>query len=536
MSPVSHEIDLAAPLPEQMCYHTRTSTHIRSPALTQAEPDPPLVTTPMANLSRPELVFAFVSPLGTDSDSLVAKLTAALSDVGYDSTPIHLSGQLTPPPVSRKKAESDAAHHYRRLMIAGNRLCAATNNPYSVALLGVKAIRERRTQAPSNTTSPPRGDAFLIRSLKRPAEVSLLRQIYSDRLFVIGAYASRSSRAAALKKRVTTPTFSGPKVDKVVDELLDLDQFDDDEKFGQNVGATFHLADAFIEAHDKATIEASAKSLVSLLFGEYHRTPSKFELAMFHAYAASLRSASLSRQVGAALVDSKGELLATGCNEVPKFSGGQYWAGDDPDERDHQRGYDASDQYRRSSLEDVLKRLKQGKFLKDAYLRQSPSKLLELALKRTTVASSLLFDSVEYARAVHAEMAALISCARRGTATAGAQLATTTFPCHDCAKHIVAAGVTEVVFIDPYVKSQVESMYDDSITVGGVDAGHVSFSPYVGLAPRLFSRFYGPQNEKLKMPDGSALKWRADAAMPRIGRGRSDYLILEQQFLTQLQA
>lgn len=43
---------------------------------------------------------------------------------------------------------------------------------------------------------------------------------------------------------------------------------------------------------------------------------------MYSAYAASLQSACLSRQVGAALLDDEGNLLAVGKNDVPKSGGG----------------------------------------------------------------------------------------------------------------------------------------------------------------------------------------------------------------------
>jgi deoxycytidylate deaminase len=55
------------------------------------------------------------------------------------------------------------------------------------------------------------------------------------------------------------------------------------------------------------------------------------ETAMSHADGAARRSACLSRQVGAALVDARGGLVSTGANEVPRAGGGVY--GERPDER-----------------------------------------------------------------------------------------------------------------------------------------------------------------------------------------------------------
>lgn len=46
---------------------------------------------------------------------------------------------------------------------------------------------------------------------------------------------------------------------------------------------------------------------------------------------------------------------------------------------------------------------------------------------------------------IHAEMNAILHCARLGRSTVGATLVVTTLPCHNCAKMIVQAGIVEVV-------------------------------------------------------------------------------------------
>ena len=53
-------------------------------------------------------------------------------------------------------------------------------------------------------------------------------------------------------------------------------------------------------------------------------------------------------------------------------------------------------------------------------------------------------------RTVHAEMNALLQCAFYGAPSRGAVLFTTSFPCLDCAKAMVQAGVERVVYRDPY--------------------------------------------------------------------------------------
>ena len=46
---------------------------------------------------------------------------------------------------------------------------------------------------------------------------------------------------------------------------------------------------------------------------------------------------------------------------------------------------------------------------------------------------------------IHAEMNAILHCARLGRSTLGATMVLTTLPCHNCAKMIVQAGIVEVV-------------------------------------------------------------------------------------------
>lgn len=55
----------------------------------------------------------------------------------------------------------------------------------------------------------------------------------------------------------------------------------------------------------------------------------------------------------------------------------------------------------------------------------------------------------------HAERNAIFAAARAGRALAGARLATTFFPCYDCARAIVQSGISEVITPPP--------AYDDPV-------------------------------------------------------------------------
>jgi dCMP deaminase len=51
---------------------------------------------------------------------------------------------------------------------------------------------------------------------------------------------------------------------------------------------------------------------------------------------------------------------------------------------------------------------------------------------------------------VHAEMNCLMKCAKLGKSVQGAILYITHAPCGDCAKHVIASGISEVIYIEDY--------------------------------------------------------------------------------------
>src|SRR5207253_4060957 len=99
---------------------------------------------------------------------------------------------------------------------------------------------------------------------------------------------------------------------------------------------------------------------------------------------------------------------------------------------------------------------------------------------------------LEFGRVVHAEMSALTEAARRGRAVGDATLYCTTFPCHICARHIIASGITRVVYVEPYPKSMAQRLYPEAITVDGKIApgNPVRFEPFLGTAPRKFFELF----------------------------------------------
>jgi cytidine deaminase len=224
----------------------------------------------------------------------------------------------------------------------------------------------------------------------------------------------------------------------------------------------------------------------------------------------------MARQVGAAICRTDGSLAATGTNDVPKHGGGIFDANDlsegKPDVRDFAAfGYDTSDDERRELLADILRRLIKERVLTsmtedDAYAAAETMLLGRGAIMR----KAKFMSTIDYIRAVHAEAAALSAAARHGTSVAACTLYVTTFPCHDCAKQIIASGLDRVVYIEPYTKSLAQKFYDKQISVDGSNpsADTLIFEPFVGVTPRRYRELFAMTRHERTLRDGTVLGTR----------------------------
>ncbi len=132
--------------------------------------------------------------------------------------------------------------------------------------------------------------------------------------------------------------------------------------------------------------------------------------------------------------------------------------------------------------------------------------------------------------------AALLSCARTGASTSGATLYCTTFPCHNCAKHIIAAGISRVVYVEPYAKSKAYVLHSDALCLEAqtTDNKKVMFEPFIGVGPRHFMDLFSlqggntaPKSRKDKRT-GVTIPFDRKQASLRVCLPPISYLELEQ--------
>jgi deoxycytidylate deaminase len=400
------------------------------------------------------------------------------------------------------------------------------------ALIAASKIYSSRIESSEGSPEAHKRTAHLIVSLKRPEEVETLRRIYGSGFFLIGVFAGESDRRKFLVKRKGLE-------EEQADDLIDRDQKEIDPS-GQRTRDTFQMADVFVSVEQKQ-YEAGLERFLSLVFGDPFATPTRDEHAMFLAYAASLRSGDLARQVGAALTCSKGEVVALGCNDVPAPGGGLYWADDGArDQRDWVKGYDSNDRVKQQIVEDVFSKLRNH-----LNLGNDPASV-EAEVKSILGSDSKISQIAEFGRSVHAEMDALMAAGRTGVTFRDATLYTTTFPCHTCTRHIVTAGVQRVVYIEPYPKSRAPELHEDAMYIVGeeqeenwVAGDRIPFAPFLGIGPR---RFFDLFSLKLsagysieRKDDGKKKPWdlRTDSR-PRVPMPPNSYLEREQLISTTL--
>ena len=102
-------------------------------------------------------------------------------------------------------------------------------------------------------------------------------------------------------------------------------------------------------------------------------------------------------------------------------------------------------------------------------------------------------------RAVHAEMACITVI--RNYLLKDGIMYTTTFPCHDCAKHIVASGISEVIYFEAYPKSLAQDLFGDSIEVNTLEPNErrrIHFHSFVGgITFSCYLDFFRRKNDKM---------------------------------------
>ncbi len=494
-----------------------------------------------------ELVIAFAGPIGSGIQVVKERISDMLAASGYEVHQIKISDYLKQC-ISKKlifitgEAADRGAERYIQMQDAGNALRSV--QPDILAEYAIQRVAEIRTEkigteADDVTDFVPERVAYLIDQLKHPEEVALLRAVYGNLFYLFGVLSITPRRESRLLSEGVEP--------KRISELIERDR-KQREKNGQQLDKALQLADFFIRNdHSNAeAIDFQIKRFIDLIHGANGLSPTKEEYGMYVAYAAGLRSACLSRQVGASIMGMDGTIISTGRNDVPKPGGGLY--GPESGTNDArcvklEAGICHNDDYKRRLLQDIKgvlssqlgqhfselseKEKSYESTLKEINVEELSSRIAEVAYEETR-----LSGLIEFSRSIHAEMDAIVSLALKGSgSTKDGTLFTYTFPCHNCARHIVAAGIKTVYYLEPYEKSLALNLHSDAIAIDGVSAAaeggaasdqKVRFLHFEGVAPRQYLNMFSPSGER-KDKLGKAVKINIRDAEKKVPEYLDDY-------------
>jgi dephospho-CoA kinase len=297
-----------------------------------------------------ELIFGVVGHVGSGTSQIAEALRDILTDQALQGGPFQVeilkardvirewarnNSEPIPDEADRRLGASRRLQDLGDLMRA--RLTTSGEPDYpAVARRLVLRVRDSRARSSGQTVSPtdpvlPDGTrrAYILDSLRHPAEVHLLRHIYQEAFVLIGVVCEEKQRLARLTRKYRDAGEADAR------EFMMRDA-EAKERHGQHVADTFHLSDFFVDNTTERLLENAIPNpewdtneklarLVKVLTHSEIIRPYMAEVAMHHAYGAMRQSSCLSRQVGAALVDTGGNVVATGTNEVPKAGGGGLW-------------------------------------------------------------------------------------------------------------------------------------------------------------------------------------------------------------------
>ena len=471
------------------------------------------------NFNDSEIIIGIVSAVGTETSRVITPLKDRLNQFGYASEEIKVSSLLT------GKSDGGEYQRIKSLMNEGDKLRENTKNNAILAYGAAKLIKQKRDSCGGKK-------AFIINSLKHPDEVELLRKIYGQGFYLFGIHADKIRRLDYL-------TNDKDLTNQEALELTEIDE-DEDEKIshGQRTRDTYHLSDFFIN-FDKNDdrVKNTIQRFLELIFSHPYKNPTFDEFSMFMAFSSSVRSGDLSRQVGAVITKNH-QIIATGANECPVSGGGLYWAEidpenglviDKPDGKDYTRNEDSNKTEQNEIINTILNNIQD--------LDQITEK--NIVNIKQVLEKSRIRDLTEFGRVLHAEMEAILSCGRAGLSCVGSTLYCTTFPCHNCAKHIIASGISRVVYVEPYPKSKALEFHSDSIELRTKldikdNNDQVIFEPFTGVGARRFLDFFSMNlgtGNKLKRKDknGLTLGWNKKEANLRVSLLPKSYMDIENE-------
>ncbi|MBP6185485.1 MAG: hypothetical protein KA479_11130 [Saprospiraceae bacterium] len=509
------------------------------------------------NTLTEELILGICYPIGSSKEILIENLSKVLKEkYSYKVEVIKLSKYIkeysSNPTVEGKKGHSIAYSELMSKIEEGNELRKRINSAVLAELAIYDIHISRRDDKKSGKPIPikelkTRRICYIIDSIKNKEELDLFRSIYRDIFYLFSVFSPKHIRESNLQVKDLNLT--------EIKSIINTDEYES-VKYGQNVRNTFINGDFIVRIPDasKEDLLKKVSRYLSLIFEDQIITPLAHETAMYEAKSAAGNSACLSRQVGAAITNSAGEIISRGWNDVPKYGGNLYRDDDAKDSRCFKEGKYCRNDERKDLLSCeiadsifeplLLQRLLEAfrvnisiEDIRNELSENSGKNFIE-EVKDRIRRSSKIKDLIEFSRSVHAEMhAIIIGCQLAGNQMIGGKLYCTTYPCHNCGRHIISAGIIEVYYIEPYVKSLCLTLHQDSMTEDERDIPEnnekVKILMYDGVAPRRYLEFF-TMNASRKSQEGRVVEVDTHNVKPKTQLSIQALPTLETQALYSL--
>ncbi|MBS75734.1 anti-phage dCTP deaminase [Variovorax sp.] len=479
-----------------------------------------------------ELVIALCGPIGSPLHDVAAAIEGAITQkYGYQSKIIRLSDFISQhfdkvggeksipktPKIARVEALIKSGDEMRDSF--GSSILA------DLAVSEIRLDRQKNGQDEANGRFVSRRICHIIDSIKNQAELDLLREVYREVLYVFGVFSPTSAREANMRAA------DYPR--EKIHALMERDARGG-AAHGQTVGDTFPQSDFFLrmDTNSQTGLNIKVERYLDLILGARIATPTKEESAMYAAASAASSSACLSRQVGAAVTDSAGEVLAVGWNDVPKAFGGLYQTDreNDPHGAKDLRCYNKDGG---KCFNDEEKHLLAEALIESLGDDVVPKAKLDEAVQKI-LSDKKLQGLIEFSRAIHAEMHAILNALKLGgNKVDGGSIFVTTYPCHGCARHIVASGIHNVYYIEPYRKSLATKLHGDAVTESESEKGLVRLLPFEGVAPSRYLSIFQMKPNSRKI-NGKRIAIVPGEALPKMEKSLQSLPELEGMVVEKL--
>ncbi|NCP62684.1 MAG: hypothetical protein GW748_05160 [Alphaproteobacteria bacterium] len=420
----------------------------------------------MSKTEQP-IIIALVGRVASRFDDIYSEIEFCGSQLGYNVQEVKVSGLIKGSPISTKEKIDSGNNDINLLNKIKEKLQEQTGEKSIVVISHLKREEEYNELKNENKYFYGLG----VHTSRNDARRRLRRKTFGE--LTGGNFKETKNKKFIFRKDLDEKSLKEAYIQNLIirDEGEDLIIPDKKEnrRIGQQMLKTLPLCDYFLNDYRGDDFKEPIKRFLKLILKKnLFEPPTEEEVAMNWAYTAACCSVDQSRQVGSAIVDSHGELLASGCNNVPKFHGGVY--------RDTQ-GDDTNARHKKDLIEDLSTSLEEKFELNKEQVK-------------TYLTNSRLGDLLEFSQNVHAEQTAIATAACRGVKLHGSTLYTTTFPCHLCSKLVIAAGITKIIYLCPYRKSFALDLNPNELSVDAFVQNKVICRGFIGTHPQRFYSFF----------------------------------------------